>query len=234
MSSSTLSSTSGLSDGINNSKRALSDSEEVEERSVKKTRMALNSDEQPNSKRDAKEKKKRQRKKKKKHSVVIVEDGRARVKDLRRGESSFLDTAEVESIAPPVQVGESSNTRSRSSIATTIPVDNVLKKDDVEQTAPSPKVSPRCSSLITRADVHLKDKGKGKATDSQPPAVETQSSSESMEEKVARLVKELSCKNEVHAPIHTHVLMLIVICSSSNSIKMHLITFNKLSHVKFV
>lgn len=135
MSTSTLSS-SGLSDRLSNSKRALSDSEELDERTTKKTRTVP--DDQHNGKRDAKEKKKRQKKKKKKHSVVTVEDGRARVKDSRRGVSSFLDTTDVEGVALLVKPGESSNTRSKPPTGS---LDNLLEERDVEHIVSCHKVS---------------------------------------------------------------------------------------------
>lgn len=160
MSSSTLSSTSGLSDRISNSKRALSDNEELDERTIKRTRTAP--DDQHNGKRDAKEKKKRQKKKKKKHSVVTVEDGRARVKDSRRGVSSFLDTTDVEDMILPVKAGESSTTLSKISVPTTGSMDSLLEEHDVEQIVSFSKVScprnpvTRTISLYT----HLRIKGK--------------------------------------------------------------------------
>lgn len=209
MSSSTLSSISCLSDRYNNGKRALSDSEDGDERIIKKTRTVP--EDQHGGKRDAKEKKKRQRKKKRKHSVVIVEDGHAHIKDSLHDVSSLLDATDVQ---VPVKAGESSNTRSKLSVAPTESLDNLLEEHDVEQIVSCPKVSRHKPARYARHLIVclLKDKGKGKATESDPSQSETEvkpdsSRSESAEEKVARLTKELSFKNEVRVLVFTHVVV---------------------------
>jgi hypothetical protein len=121
MSSGTLSSSPGPSTLQQNSKRALSaNSRDAEDRLMKKSRTTS---EEPsltmrepnaNSNSTAKDKKKRHKKKKRKVSVVVIEDGRARIKDSsHRGVSRALVPLTPPS---PVKLGESSRSRSKSAV----------------------------------------------------------------------------------------------------------------------
>jgi hypothetical protein len=104
MSSVTPSSSPGLSISHLNGKRAHSDTREVEDRITKKSRILS---EEPGATRDAKDKKKRHKRKKRKVSVVVIEDGRARIKDSRRGIMQSL-------VPSPIKASESSRSRSDS------------------------------------------------------------------------------------------------------------------------
>ncbi|KIM92263.1 hypothetical protein PILCRDRAFT_117286 [Piloderma croceum F 1598] len=150
MSSGTLSSSPGPSTLQQNSKRALSShSRDAEDRLAKKSRTTSEEpsltirESSANTNSTAKDKKKRQRKKKRKVSVVVIEDGHARIKDSsHRGVSGALVSLTHPS---PVKLGESSRSQSKST---------VLANDerDVEEA------------------VHgSKDKGKGKAVEPDEP-----------------------------------------------------------------
>lgn len=134
MSSSTLSSSPGPWIKSRLRKRNHSDDEDTQEGSSKKAKTSVD---EANTKRDSKDKKKRQRKKKKKHSIVIVQDGKARVRDSRRGTSMTL---EVTPVASPMKTRESSRGRSKSAVPEPDTVEDITEELDVEEIVSSSKV----------------------------------------------------------------------------------------------
>ena len=104
MSSATLSSSPGPSNARPDTKRPRSNNRESDADDGRISKRSRTTSEEPSSaKHDAKDKKKRHKRKKRKVSVV-VEDGRARFKDSRRGVSQLP--------LSPVKVGELSRSRS--------------------------------------------------------------------------------------------------------------------------
>lgn len=134
MSSGTLSSDHEPSAGPSTIKRAHVNGVEIEERSLKRPRV---SQDDATIKRDPKDKKKRTKKKKRKLPVVVVEDGRARFKDSRRGLS--------EPSSPSLKAGEPSLNRSPPAIlAEERPAEEVSEEERlVEDIVTSSQVSFR-------------------------------------------------------------------------------------------
>jgi hypothetical protein len=176
MSSTTLSSSPGPSNTRPDTKRPRSNNRESDADDGRISKRSRTTSEEPSSaKHDAKDKKKRHRRKKRKVSVVVVEDGRVRFKDSRRGISQLP--------LSPVKVGESSRSRSVSVVLA-----NVKSKDHNAE-------EPVSSSNVSGTGCHFwngltfqQDKGKGKAVESGPLTAE---------EQIARLTKELAFKNDV-------------------------------------
>lgn len=119
MSSLTLSSSPGPSNRSRNIKRSYSEiSVSGEQPNSKKAKTA------PASTESGRDKKKRNKKKKRKPSVVVIEDGHARVKGSRRGRSEPL----VPTSPVIIKSGESSHTLSKT------PADDISGDErDVEQ-----------------------------------------------------------------------------------------------------
>ncbi|KAF7982807.1 hypothetical protein HWV62_25735 [Athelia sp. TMB] len=179
MSSLTLSSSPGPSNITKNFKRSHSEVSASGEQSIsKKTKTS------PIGINGGRDKKKRPKKKRtRKPSVVVVENGRARVKDARRGLSEPL----VATSPVTAKLGESSRGLSKT------PVDDVSGderdvEDIVSSTQVAEAVDPGEFEPKTCPDLSTQERGKGKATDLPQRTVE---------EELARLTRELAFKNSL-------------------------------------